>query len=273
MHIAIVGNGISGITAARFIRKLSDHQITVISSESEHFYSRTALMYIYMGHMRQEDTKPYEDWFWKKNRIDLMFDHVDSIDFTGKKLAMSSGKSVEYDKLILAVGSKSNKFGWPGQDLRAVGGLYSLQDLDEMEKYSKGMNRAVIVGGGLIGIEMAEMFHTRGIPVTMLVRENQYWNNVLPEEESVMVSNHIREHHLDLRLGVNLQEIIDDGKGRACGVIIKETGEKIDCGFVGLTPGVSPNVDFLKDTELEIGRGIKVNEFMETNIPGVYAHR
>ena len=70
-HIVIIGNGISGITAARHIRKLSDYRITVISSETEHFYSRTALMYIYMGHMKYEHTKPYEDWFWEKNRIEL----------------------------------------------------------------------------------------------------------------------------------------------------------------------------------------------------------
>ena len=70
-NIVIIGNGIAGITTARWVRKLSDHKITVISSETDHFFSRTALMYIYMGHMRYEDTKPYEDWFWTKNRIDL----------------------------------------------------------------------------------------------------------------------------------------------------------------------------------------------------------
>ena len=179
MHIAIIGNGISGVTAARFLRKLSDHQITIISSENKHFYSRPALMYIYMGHMRLEDTKPYEDWFWEKNRIQLVYDHVEQIDTTNQSLKLKAGAPISYDKLIIAVGSKSNKFGWPGQDLNAVGGLYDLRDLEEMEKYSEGLNRAVIVGGGLIGIEMAEMFHTRGIPVTMLVRENNYWSNVL----------------------------------------------------------------------------------------------
>ena len=71
-RILIIGNGITGITAARNIRKLSDHHITVISCETDHFYSRTALMYIYMGHMKYHHTKPYEDWFWKKNRIDLV---------------------------------------------------------------------------------------------------------------------------------------------------------------------------------------------------------
>ena len=63
--IAIIGNGISGITAARHIRKLGDDQIVVISGETDHFFSRTALMYIYMGHMTYEHTKPYEDWFWE----------------------------------------------------------------------------------------------------------------------------------------------------------------------------------------------------------------
>ena len=271
MHIVIIGNGISGITAARWIRKRGNDQITVVSSESDHFFSRTALMYVYMGHMRSQDIKPYEDWFWEKNRIDLLNDHVDSIAFAEKQLKMSSGKELKYDKLILALGSKPNKFGWPGQDLDGVGGLYHMQDLDYMERYSHNLKRAVIVGGGLIGIEMAEMFRTRNIAVSLLIRESSYWNNVLPAEESAMISRHIKEHHIDLREGINLGEIIDDGNGRAHGVIIKETQEKIDCGFVGLTAGVSPNVEFLKDTALEINRGIVVNNFLETSVKNVYA--
>lgn len=271
MRIVIIGNGISGITAARWIRKRSDHKITVVSSETKYFYSRTALMYAYMGHMRLEDLKPYEDWFWDKNRIELVEDHVDNIDFNNQKLHLKSGAIHNYDKLILALGSKSNKFGWPGQDLNKVGGLYHMQDLQMMEQNSKDLKRAVIVGGGLIGIEMAEMFHSRKIPVTILVRENSYWNNVLPAEESAMINRHIKEHHIDLRLGVNLDEIIDDGRGNAKGVKVKETQEIIDCGYVGLTAGVSPNVGFLKGTELEIERGIVVDEYLETNIKGVYA--
>ena len=271
MNIVIIGNGISGITAARWIRKLSDHKITVVSSESDHFFSRTALMYIYMGHMRYEDTKPYEDWFWQKNRIGLVNDHVDSVDFNKKICGLASGGNIKYDKLILATGSKSNKFGWPGQDLNGVRGLYNLQDLAEMEKHSPGLERAVIVGGGLIGIEMAEMFHSRDIPVTMLVREDSFWDMVLPPEESAMVSQHIVDNHIDLKLNVNLEEILDDGNGKVRAVKVKETGEEIACGFVGLTPGVSPNIDFLKDGELEIQRGIVVDEHLQTNLPDVYA--
>ena len=88
-HIAIIGNGISGVTAARHIRKLSDKRITIISAETEHFFSRTALMYIYMGHMKYEHTKPYEDWFWKKNRIDLKKGYVQKVDHKNQSLIFS----------------------------------------------------------------------------------------------------------------------------------------------------------------------------------------
>ena len=88
-HTVIIGNGIAGTSAARWIRKLSDQKITIISSESKHFFSRTALMYIYMGHMRFEDTKPYEDWFWDKNRIDLIQDYVEHIEFENQLLKLN----------------------------------------------------------------------------------------------------------------------------------------------------------------------------------------
>jgi len=271
MHIAIIGNGISGITAARHLRKLTNHEITVISAETDHFFSRTALMYVYMGHMKYENIKPYEDRFWEKNNITLKRGFVQEVDFESKLLNFSEGSLMPYDKLILACGSKPNKFGWPGQDLTGVQGLYSYQDLEGMEKFSPTTKRAVIVGGGLIGIEMAEMFHSRHIPVTFLVREKSFWRGVLPEGESAMVNREILRNGIDLRLGEELLEIISDENGRAKAVRTKNSEEVIECQFVGLTAGVSPNIGFLKNTSLEIQRGIMIDEFMQTNIPDVYA--
>jgi len=269
-HIVIIGNGISGITAARHIRKRSDHRITVISSETEHFFSRTALMYIYMGHMQYAHTKPYEDFFWDKNRIVLKKARVSSVDFGASELHFEDGEKMVYDDLILATGSQPNKFGWPGQDLKGVQGLYSFQDLETMERDTKGISNAVIVGGGLIGIEMAEMLASRKIHVTFLVREAGFWDNVLPKEESDMVTRHIREHHIDLKLGSELKEICSDEDGRVRGVTTSN-GEEISCQFVGLTVGVSPNIGFLKNTDLETDRGILVDRYLRTNIPNVYA--
>ncbi|MDG1277672.1 MAG: FAD-dependent oxidoreductase [Algoriphagus sp.] len=271
-HVVIIGNGISGVTCARNLRKLDENvRITLISGESKYFFSRTALMYIYMGHMKFEHTQPYENWFWEKNRLELKESWVKEIDYSSKQICFQSGEKMDYDDLVIAVGSKPNKFGWKGQDLKGVQGLYSKQDLELMEENTKsGVSRAVIVGGGLIGIEMAEMLAYKKIPVTFLVRESGFWDNVLPKEESELVGRHILEHHIDLRLESELDEIIGDESGRVKSVRTK-SGKKISCQFVGLTAGVSPNIDFLKGSELHINRGVKVNLNFETNIPNVYA--
>jgi len=273
-HIVIIGNGIAGITAARHIRKLSDKKITVVSVESKYFFSRTALMYVYMGHMKFEHTQPYENHFWKKNRIELVEGYVSHVNTQEKIIQIDGAPDLNYDKLVIATGSKPNKFGWPGQDLDGVQGLYSKQDLELLEENApnnKVCKRAVIVGGGLIGIELAEMLRTRNIPVTFLVREDSFWNGVLPKGESEMINEHIREHHIDLRLGASLKEINSDEHGKVKSVTLAESGEQIECNLVGLTAGVTPNIDFLKDSGIELGRGVKVNRFLETNVKDVFA--
>jgi NAD(P)H-nitrite reductase large subunit len=221
--------------------------------------------------MRFENTKLYEDWFWGKNRIQLKKAFVKELDTKSKSIKLNTEEVINYDKVILATGSKSNKFGWPGQDLDGVQGLYNFQDLEKMEAASqKGIKRAVIVGGGLIGIEMAEMFHSRGISVTLLVREDSFWNIVLPKEESEMINQHIVANGIDLRLNEELLEIKGDN-GKLRSVICKNSGEEISCEFVGLTVGVSPNIDFLKSSEITLNRGVVVNEYLETSNKDVFA--
>lgn len=269
-HIVIIGNGISGVTTARHIRKRSKAKITIISGETKYFYSRTALMYVFMGHMQFEHTQPYENNFWPKNNIDLIFDWVTDIDYSKKELKLKNGDTVSFDQLVLATGSKSNKFGWPGQDLPGVQGLYNFQDLEQLEQSAKTAKRAVIIGGGLIGIEFAEMMISRGIEVTFLVRESSFWSNVLPPQESELITRHIRKHHVDLQLNTELKEIVAGKDGRVSKIITSK-GQEIECQIVGLTAGVSPNIDFLKGSDLKLDRGILVNEYLETNIPDVYA--
>ena len=269
-RIAIIGNGIAGITTARHIRKLSNHAVTVISAESEFFYSRTALMYIYMGHMTFDQTKPYEDWFWNRNRIRLKQAYVSRIDIPEKKLVLENHEEVPYEKLVIATGSKTNKFNWPGQDLEGVQGLYSLHDLQKMERNTRNVKRAVIVGGGLIGVEMAEMLRTRHIEVTFLVMEPHYWGNILPKEEGELVGRHMAEHGVTVRYRTLLKEILPDDGGRVRAVRTDQ-GEELPCQFVGLTAGVHPNIDLVRGSGIDTDRGVLVNQFLETNVPDIYA--
>lgn len=268
--VLIIGNGIAGITCARHIRKQSNFDITVISSESKYFYSRTALMYIYMGHMKQEHTKPYEDHFWKKNNINLLQAHVQKIETSLHSITLNNGLKVQYDYLVIATGSKSNKFGWPGQDLIGVQGLYNLQDVQSMQQHTDGIKHAVVVGGGLIGIETVEMLLSRNIEVTFLIRETSFWNNILPSEESEMINKLIKHHKVNLKLETELKEIKPDSNGKVTSIITSK-GEEINCGFVALTVGVSPNISFVKDSEIETDKGILINNNFQTNIENVFA--
>lgn len=269
-HLVIIGNGITGTTIARHVRKNSDMKITMISAESDYFFSRTALMYIFMGHMRLKDTMPYENWFWKKNRIRLIKAVVTDVDFNNQQVILQNQKKISYDQLVIATGSNSNKFGWPGQELDGVQGLYSLQDLALLEENIPYIQNAVIVGGGLIGVELGEMLHSRHIPVTFLVREDRYWGNILPKEEARLVENQILDHGIKILFSTQLKEILPDKSGRVAAVVT-DKNQQIDCQFVGLTAGVHPNIELFKSGPLQTNRGIVVNEYLETNIENIYA--
>jgi NAD(P)H-nitrite reductase large subunit len=269
--IVIIGNGIAATTAARHIRSNSQNEITMISGETEYPFSRTALMYVYMGHMKFEHTKLFEDHYWEQSNIHLIKDWVSHVDLDKKSIDLQSGGSITYDTLIIASGSKPNRLGCPGQDLIGVQGLYHKHDLEMMEAATKsGINRAVIVGGGLIGIEMAEMFHARNIDVTMLVRENSFWNIVLPPEESEMVNQHILAKNIDLRLNEELVEI-KGIHGKASSVVCKNSDKEIVCDFVGLTIGVSPNIDFIRPSGIACNRGILVDKYLQSSCADVFA--
>lgn len=273
-NVIIIGNGVSGVTLARHIRKLSNHRITVISNETRFFYARTALMYVYMGELTFEDTKPYEDWFWKKNRIDIIEAEVVAIDKTQQTVSLSNGESLAYDKLILATGSRPRTLDWIEEDLKGIQAFYHKQDLDLLEEHAPNntvCKRAVVVGGGLIGIELVEMLHSRGIHVTFLVREPSFRGGLIPQSESNMISDHIRDWGIDLRVNANLQTIKAHENKRIKSIIIEETQEEIPCDLVCITIGVTPNIELAQSSDIETNMGILVNEYLETNVPQVYA--
>jgi NAD(P)H-nitrite reductase large subunit len=269
LHIVIIGNGIAGITAARFIRKGSQHHITVISGESPYFFSRTALMYAFMGHMEERHLKPYEDGFWKKNKIALLQDWVEKIDAEKKEIVCRENGTISYDRLVLATGSQPRIPDLPEWKAGGIQGLYHLEDLHKLQEQAKNIKSAVILGGGLIGIELAEMLHSRGIHVEMIIRESHYWGNVLPSAEGELIGSHILEQKILLHTQSGIASITQE-KGHITG-ITTTNGQVIPCEFLGVCIGVEPSIAWLKGSGLETDRGILINPFFETNLPDVYA--
>jgi NAD(P)H-nitrite reductase large subunit len=271
MHLVIIGNGITGVTCALTVRRLSpDARITLVSGESHYHYARTALMYVYMGHLRMPDIKPYEDWFWQENRLELVYATATALNTAENQLTLDNGTTLAYDQLLLATGSESRRHSWPGQDLTGVQGLYGLPDLESMARDTQHIERGVVVGGGLIGVELAEMLHSSGIEPLVLVREGRYWASVLPPEESQLVDGQFQENRVAVRYRTELREILGDAHGRVRAVVTT-AGEEIACQWVGLAIGVEPNTALAKTSDVETDRGILVDTFLRTTVPNVYA--
>lgn len=267
-QIVIIGNGISGITTARYIRKHSDAQITIISDESKYFFSRTALMYVFMGQVRFQDTYPYEKDFYKKNRLELIFDRVEAINFQQKKVLLKKGKSQIYDDLVLALGSKPRRLNVLGEDLSGIQSLYRKQDLENLEARRGKIKKAVVIGGGLIGVELAEMLKYQGAEVDFLIRETSFWSESLSKTESDFVEAHIKEKGIRL----HFEEEVDQFFGeKAIESLKTKKGKMFQTDFAGICIGVEPNVDFLKNKELVINSGILINSYFETSHANVYA--
>lgn len=271
MNAVVLGNGVAGVTAALALRKaLPQARVVLVSAESDTFFSRTALMYVFMRHMRLKDTEPYPEWFWREQRIERLRGLVGAVDVGAARLVFDDGRTLPYDRLVLATGSTPNRFGWPGQDLPGVQGLYSLQDLARLEENVGRARRAVLVGGGLIGVELAEMLHSRGLAVTILARETAYWNNVLPDLEARLVGAAIERAGIEVRFDTRLSAIEAGADGRVASVLT-EAGERLPCQLVGLTAGVRPNLSALAGSAVPVGRGVRVDAALRTGVEGIWA--
>ena len=270
MHYAILGNGVAGIYAALEIRKRDGQgTITVIGEETNYFYSRTALMWGYTGQLSARDMEPFDRGFWGRMKLHLLRDTVVRIDAQSRMLHLASDATLKYDKLLVAVGARPNLFGWPGQDLLGVGTFTTMQDLEKLIAWRDRIKKAVIVGGGLIGIELVEIMLATGVKTTFLLREPWYWDKALSEPEARVVEKLIRDHGARVVTEDEIGEI--HGKdGRVVSLETKK-GEKLPCDFVGIAVGVHPKTSLAKSAGLKTRKGIVVNPAMQTSDPHIWS--
>jgi NADPH-dependent 2,4-dienoyl-CoA reductase/sulfur reductase-like enzyme len=303
MKVVIVGNGVAGIEAALAIRRREPSwEIAIVSEESDHFFSRTALMYVHSGQMSHRDIEPYERDLYARSgfrrvraRATGVGDHV---------LELAGGEALPFDRLLLACGSRPRKAPWPGSDLLGVGHFVTLQDLEwfEREVYGERASRpvnadahvrkamgdspylvreaasrkrarvaqkAVVIGGGLIGIEAVEVLLAAKRSVSFVVREEWYWPMAIDERESAFVCARLKEHGADVRLGENVERF--EGKD-ALERVVTDGGEiDADCAVVAI--GVVPNTDWLGESGFELGKdgGLVVDEALRTSRTDVFA--
>lgn len=275
LKLVVVGNGVAGITCALHVRARDPAaDITVVSGESPYFFSRTALMYAFMDRQTRRQLEPHERGFWDTHRITRVQDWVTDVEAGAHRVVLKGGRQLEYDRLVLAVGAQARMPDWPGLSAVTDGvcRLVSLQDLDGAERVAATAKRAVVVGGGLIGVELVECLRHLRIPVTFLVREPWYWPMALGAEEAALVEERLRAHGVDVRTGDEVASVQRSPSGRVSGITTAK-GESLPCDTLGICIGVVPSVERLRafQTPPALSRGVVVDGAFRTSLPDVFS--
>jgi NADPH-dependent 2,4-dienoyl-CoA reductase/sulfur reductase-like enzyme len=271
VRYVVVGNGVCGIEAALALRRReAEARITVVSDEHDHFFSRPALMYVLCGQLDLRATEPWDRALYERMGFERVRGRAASLDAPGRALVLADGSRLGYDKLLLAVGSRGRPAPWPGSEGPGLHYFVTLRDLEGLERDAQPGRRAVVIGGGLIGVEVAEVLKQRGLSVVFAIRENWYFPLALDRNEAALVSEHMRAHGVDVRLGVNVEEILRDA-GRIRGVRIG--AEEVPADLVVSAIGVVPNTGFLQGSGLALSRGgaVEVDDALRTSLPDVWA--
>ncbi len=278
MHYVIVGNGIAGMEAALALRRRDeDARLTLVSDEHEHFFSRPALMYVFAGQLTLRDTEPYDRELYARLRFERLRALVAALEAGARCLRLADGAALGYDKLLLAVGSRARPAPWPGSEGPGIHAFVTLRDLERLDLEARRGQRAVVIGGGLIGVEVAEALLERGLSVSFVVRENWYFPLALDAREAALVAEHMRGHGCDVRLGTNVEEVLRGADGRPRAVrVLPPAGappEELPADLVVVAIGVVPNTDFLRGSGLALSRGgaIEVDDALRTSLPDVWA--
>jgi NADPH-dependent 2,4-dienoyl-CoA reductase/sulfur reductase-like enzyme len=273
VHYVVVGNGVCGMEAALALRgRDADARITLVSEEHDHFFSRTALMYVFAGQLRLQDTEPYDRGLYERMGFERVRARVTALDAAGRALVLEDGRRLGYDRVLLAVGSRARPAPWPGAEGPGVHYFVTLRDLEGLDAQARPGQRAVVVGGGLIGVEVAEVLRHRRLEVAFVVRENWYFPLALDEREADLVAEHLRQHGCDVRLGANVEEIQRSPAGAVQGVRIAPGGV-LPGDLVVSAIGVVPHTGFLAGSEVALAKGgaIEVDDRLRTSVAGVWA--
>jgi NADPH-dependent 2,4-dienoyl-CoA reductase/sulfur reductase-like enzyme len=273
MDYVILGNGVAGMEAALALRaRDAEGRITLVSAEHDHFFSRPALMYVFAGQTTLRDTEPHDRGLYERMRFERRSGRVAKLDAPGHALAFEDGSRLAYDRLLLAVGSKGRPAPWPGAEGPGLHYFVTLRDLEALDREAKKGMRAAVLGGGLIGVEVAEVLHDRGLHVSFVIREGWYFPVALDRNEATLVAEHLRAHGLDVRLGATVDAVRRGDDGRILSVRLVG-GDEVAADLVVSTIGVSPATDFLAGSAVTLAPNgaVETDDALRTTAPDVWA--
>lgn len=270
MRYLIIGNGIAGVEAAINIRKIDkEGDITIITKSENLFYFRPRLIDYLANKVIFKEIIAKQKNFYEEQRIKNVFNtKITGIRLEAKNAIDSSGVTFKYDKLLLATGAKPFLPPIDGIDKKGVFAFRQKKDADNIKLFCKDKKNVVIVGGGLLGLEVANSLTILGKKVTIIEYFNQLLPRQLDEQGAEVLKTILERKGLSFKLG-NITEKID-GKDKVERVMLK-SGEIVKTDAVIISAGVRPRLELVKDINVKINRGVKVNDYMETSIKDIYA--
>ncbi|GAE35132.1 nitrite reductase large subunit NirB [Halalkalibacter akibai] len=269
--LVMVGNGMAGVRVIEEIIKINPnlYSVTIFGSEPHPNYNRIKLSNVLQGETRFEETI-INDWDWyQANEIELYTgETVLKVDPESQIIITDKGREESYDKLILATGSLPFILPVPGADKKGVIGFRDIKDCEMMIKASEQYKKAVVIGGGLLGLEAAKGLIHLGMQVDVVHLMEHLMERQLDPVASSMLKRELEEQGMNFLMEKATVELVGDD--RVKGIRFKD-GTEVQADLVVMAAGIKPNVTAANESGIYVNRGIVVNDFMETNQPNIYA--
>lgn len=268
----IIGNGVAGTTAAETLRKADPScRIVLIGDEPYPLYNRIALPRVLKQTTAPERTIIRQIAWHEQNRIELhLCTTVTRVDVEEQVVVTDNAGEYPYDKLLVASGGRPNPLRVPGA--AGTHGIYNFQTLDDTKAILERAARAkaaVTIGGSFIAYELTEAFRHNGIPTTWLIRGPRFLHRIIDEDGGALIDRLARDVGVETRYGEQVAEVRSEA-GEVRGVVT-QSGQSYACDLVGVGVGLTLRTEFLAGTPVEVRSGVVTNEFLQTNVPGVYA--
>ncbi len=271
-RIVIAGGGmVAGYAAKQLVELgLKPGDLTIFSSDSALPYERPPLSKgLLAGKDTEESILINPPDFYSEHSINVLLNRrIRGIDAGRKRVILESGNEFTFDQLVLATGARVRTLDAPGSDLPNIQYLRSLSDSKTIRQQAEGAKHAVVIGGGFIGMEVAAVLAQKNIAVTMVLREDRIWQQFFSPQMSAFFESYYSARGVRIIKQAAIAGF--RGKGSVNATLLKD-GRTLDCDIVVAGVGVKPVIELFANSGIALGDGVIVNEFLEANVPGIYA--
>ncbi|HUK57084.1 MAG TPA: FAD-dependent oxidoreductase [Nitrospiria bacterium] len=269
-RLIVIGNGMAGAAVIEeIVKRPSQPRLTVFGGEPQVGYNRILLSEVLGCAKTFDEIYLYNRRWYEDHGVQLQTGvFATGIDTDRREVITQDGGSHRYDKLLIAVGSVPFIPAMKGSDRKGVFTFRNIEDTESMIRWAADHYRAVVIGGGLLGLEAARGLTNRGMAVTVVHLMNHLMEQQLDEKAGAILKAEIEKMGIAVRLGCTVEEILGDRNVEA---VRLTTGDRIEADLVLVTAGIRPNVKLAQAAGLAVNRGIEVDDSMQTSRPGVYA--